>query len=149
MNKNITLIFLLLGAILLSSCGNYVTKKVMRTTSFSPTSVELKLTLSDFEYIGEVEVSLTYNKYLGFFSQIHEINNKEVAKRNVNVLDLYGRMNIPVPNAAMRALYESHIKYPDAEFIVPISTIYEEQRMFLGRKGKVTLKAKAYKFKNI
>lgn len=148
MKKHNIIIFLFLGGLLLSSCGNYVTRKVMRTTSFSPTSVELKLTLSDFEYIGEVEVSVSYNKYLGIITKIHEINNKEVARRNVNIVDLYGRMNVPVPPAAMRALYESHIKYPDAEIIVPISSIYEEQRMFMGRKGKVTLKAKAFKFKN-
>jgi len=149
MNKLKIYIYLFSGVLLLSSCGSYVTSKVQRTTSFSPTSVELKLTLSDFEYIGEVEVTVSYNRYIGLFTHVHEINGKEVARRNVNVLDLYGRMNIPVPGVAMRALYESHVKYPDAEFIVPTSTIYEEQKMFLGRKGKVTLKAKAYKFKNI
>jgi hypothetical protein len=137
----------LIALMLLASCASMYTVKSINTTSFAPTSVELKLTLDDFEYIGDDTVSVTYNTYFGMFHIIHNLNNKEVARRNVNVIQLYGRQNLPVNGRLKRALFASHIKYPNAEFIIPVSTITETQQMVFGSKNKMNLRVKAYKLK--
>jgi hypothetical protein len=121
--------------------------KSLKTTSFAPTSVELRLTLDDFEYIGDDTVSVSYHKYFGFINFVHRLNGKEIARRNVNVIQLYGRQNLPINAKLSRALFASHIKYPDAEYIVPVSTMTETQQMVFGSKNEMSLRVKVYKMR--
>jgi hypothetical protein len=136
-----------LAMIFLGSCADMVTQKALRTTSFAPTSIELKLTLDDFEYLGDDTVSVSYHTYFKVINFVHRINNKEIARRNVNIVQLYGYQNIPISNRLRRALFASHIKYPDAEFIVPVSTIIESQQMVFGSKNHLKLRVKVYKMR--
>lgn len=136
---------------LLASCS-VKTNKLMRTGTFMPNDIQLHQTMSDFEYLGEGEVSVEYGRYFFFFSHLNLINGKEVARRNQTIINFSGNGNFSytlLPNMKIRrALYEMHVKYPNADFLVPVNIITEKQGMFLGSKVKQTMKVKAYKIKD-
>jgi hypothetical protein len=144
-NKSLLFVPLVL-VVLVSSCGlGTKTQKSLRTTSFMPDYVELKLTMDNFEYLGSSEVSVRYNKYIGFITFLHEINEKEVARRNINSIRTYGRTWLLVGPYLRRAMYDAKIEIPEAEIFIPVTVITEEQKMFLGSSIKKTMKVKAYK----
>ncbi len=116
-----------------------------------PNDIRLNQTMSDFEFLGEGEVSVEYGRYLFFFSHLNLINGKEVARRNQTIINFSGSGNFSftlLPNTKIRrAVYEMHVKYPTADFLVPVNIITEKQGMILGSKVKQTMKVKAYKIK--
>lgn len=136
---------------LLSSCS-VTTNKMMRTGSFMPTEVQLHQTMNDFEFLGEGEVSVEYSRYILLFSHLNLINGKEVARRNQTIINFNGSGNFSLallPNTKIRrAAYDMHIKYPNADFLVPVNIITERQGMFLGSRIKQTMKIKAYRIKD-
>jgi hypothetical protein len=136
---------------LLSSCS-VKTDKLMRTGSFMPNEVRLNQTMADFELLGEGEATVDYHRYLGFITHLNLINGKEVARRNQTIINFSGNGNfnfaLMTNSRIRRAMYEMHIKYPTADFLVPVNIITEKQGMFLGSVVKQTMKIKAYKIKD-
>jgi hypothetical protein len=136
--------------LLLSSCG-VSTSKLMRTGTFMPNDVRLNMTIDDFQYLGDAEVTAEYSKYFGFITVFKLINGKEVARRNQSIISLEGNGSFSLPlmvnNKLRRALFDVHIKYPTADFLVPVHIITEKQGMFLGSIVKQKVKVKAYKIK--
>ncbi len=114
-----------------------------------PNDVRLNLTMDDFQFLGTQEVSASYKKYFGLFTIFNSINNQEVAKRNINIVNLFGTSNLPVKldGTMMRALHIALVNVPDADFVVPVSIITEKQQMFLGSVVTKKLKVKMYKVK--
>lgn len=137
----------LLIAFLLSSCAGTYTANKLRTTSFMPDRVEMKLTLDDFEFIKDTEVSVTYSTYLLGINVLREINEKEASKRTVNSISTYGRTWMPISRNLERALYDVKQDLPEAEIFIPVSEVVETEKMFLGRKVKKTLTVRAYKLR--
>jgi hypothetical protein len=135
------------SAFALSSCGigTYTTNRML-TTSLMPDRVDMRLTLDDFVYIQDTEVSVTYNKYM-FVSVLREINGREVSRRTVNRVSTKGRTWMPVSQNIERALYDAKQAIPDAEIFIPVSEVVETEKMFLGRKSKSTLVVRAYKLR--
>jgi hypothetical protein len=140
----------LIVLVLFASCS-VRTNKLMNTGTFMPNDIRLNQTMSDFEFLGEGEVSVEYGRYLFFFSHLNLINGKEVARRNQTIINFSGSGNFSftlLPNTKIRrAVYEMHVKYPTADFLVPVNIITEKQGMILGSKVKQTMKVKAYKIK--
>lgn len=136
---------------LFASCS-VKTNKIMRTGSFMPTEVQLQQTMNDFEFIGEGEVSVEYGRYFFFFTHLNLINGKEVATRNQTSIGFSGSGNFSFTLSSnkkiKRAVYDMHVKYPNADFLVPVNIITETQGMILGSKVKQTMKVKAYKIKD-
>jgi hypothetical protein len=46
-----------------------------------------------------------------------------------------------------RALYDAHVKFPDADFLVPGNVIEETEKMFLGVNTRKTAIIRAFKLK--
>jgi len=134
----------------LSGCG-VSTNKLMRTGSLTPNDIRLNMTIDDFQYLGDAEVTAEYSKYFGFITVFKLINGKEVARRNSSSISMEGNGNFSVPlmlnSKLRRALFDVHIKYPSADFLVPVYIITEKQGMFLGSVVKQKMKVKAYKVK--
>ncbi|MBI9067438.1 MAG: hypothetical protein JEZ09_09110 [Salinivirgaceae bacterium] len=148
MKKTINIILFIIPIVLLfSSCAVTKTQKGMRTTTFMPDRVEMRITLEDFEMVGESTVTVTYNKYLGVIKVLRSINGKEVAKRNVNTIQTYGRSWMPIGAYLERALYDAQLELKDAEIFIPVNIMTETENMFLGSKTKKTMKVRAYKMK--
>jgi hypothetical protein len=138
-------VLFLAGTFLLSSCvGTYTVKKT-RTIPFLPDDVYISL--DDLEYMGEMEISVAYSKYLGIFSVERLINGQEVSRRTVNSVTLYGFSSIHLDPMLHRALYDAHIKFPDADYLVPGNVIEETEKMFMGVNTRKTATIRAFKLK--
>lgn len=144
--KKIIFAFISIATVLLTSCAGTYTANKMRTTSLMPDRVEMKLTLDDFVFIEDTDVSVTYNRYF-FVSVLREINGKEVSKRTVNSVSTYGRTWMPISMNLKRALYDAKGAIPNAEIFIPVTEVSEVEKMFLGRKVKKTMTVRAYKLK--
>jgi len=131
--------------VFMSSCiGTYNTKS-SRTASFYPNLVWYELTSDDMELLGEMEISISYRRYLGIFRVFDKINGEDVNRRVINTVSLYGDKNVPLSPILKRALYEVHIQYPDADFLIPVFETEQKETMFLGRRVEKRAKIRAYK----
>jgi hypothetical protein len=133
--------------LLVTSCASTNTSRSGRYSSFLPDMVRFDLTSTDVEFLGEMDISVNYSQYLGIIKIFELINNQEVSARTVNSMSMYGRRNVPLSPVLDRALYDVYIKYPNADFTVPVYVIEEQQNLFLGKKIKKTARIKAYKLK--
>lgn len=109
--------------------------------------VRFDLTSNDVEFLGEMDISVNYSQYLGIIKIFELINNQEVSARTVNSMVMYGKRNVPLSPVLDRALYDVYIKYPNADFTIPVYVIEEQQNLFMGKKIKKTARIKAYKIK--
>jgi hypothetical protein len=139
--------FLFLIIVAFTSCASTRTSRYGRTTSFYPDVVKFELTASDFENIGEMDISVKYSRYFAFIRIFELINDKDVSKRNVNTMSMYGKRNIPLSPVMYRALYDVYATYPDADFVIPSYVIEEQENLFLGKKITKTARIKVYKLK--
>ena len=144
--------YLIVATFILSSCNGMLGMRTVRNTrsaSFMPDQVRLNVTMDDYQYISTQEVSVSYKQYFGFLNIFNEINKQPVAVRNINIVNLYGNPNLPPVNSPhlLRALYAAMVSAPDADFVVPVSVVTEEQKMFGGSTIVKTLKVKLYKIK--
>lgn len=137
--------------LLFTSCGiGLRTSRSARSATFMPNDVRLNVTMDDYQYLGSQEVSVTYKRYLGFFTFYNEINGQETTLRNINIVNLSGPTAITFFKydfTLLRALYAVMVKHTDADFVVPVSIVTEKEQMFLGSNVKKTLKVKIYKIK--
>jgi hypothetical protein len=133
--------------LLISSCASTNTFRAGRTSSFLPDMIRFDLSSADVELLGEMDISVNYSQYLLFIRIFELINEKEVSKRTVNTMVMFGKRNVPLSPVLNRALYDVYLKYPDADFTIPVYVIEEQQNMFMGRKIKKTARIKAYKIK--
>ncbi len=133
--------------LLISSCASINTSRAGRSSSFLPDMVKFDLTAADVEYLGEMDISVNYSQYLLFIKIIELINEQEVSARTINTMVMYGKRNVPLSPELHRALYDVYIKYPEADFIVPVYVIEEQKNLFMGKKIKKSARIKAYKIK--
>jgi len=140
-------LLLILVFFALSSCVSMRTTRSGQTTSFYPTAIKFELTTSDFELIGEMDISVKYSQYLRFIRIFELINDKEVSGRNIYTMSMYGRYNLNLSPVLFRALYDVYVKYPEADFTIPSYIIDETENLFLGKKIRKTARIKVYKLK--
>jgi hypothetical protein len=139
-------IVLIALVLIISSCGRGVLVK--KTIQGRPldANVELRLFWNDFEYLGEIDGTISYTQYTWGTRVYHEprFNNRT----RITFLSFNGRTFLPISSAPLRrALYDAQEKYPEMEFIIPYQINRDIQRMFLGKKVTINVKAKAYRLK--
>jgi len=135
-------------ALLCTSCtiGRY-SYKTAQATSFTPQIVRLELTMDQFEYLGETEISVTQKTYMGIFTKLDSINGMPKDIRNKKFTEFYGNKDIPVDGIMKRAAYKVIEDFPDADYYIPVSYQKNISYMFLGNSKTETIKIKAYKLK--
>lgn len=127
---------------LLCSCS------VTRQSSFAPSQTELELTMDDLNYLGDVEISVEYSKYLGIFTRVHSING--VIYDGKVRESAYARSYIagvglnPLLYRALPKVYET---YPKAEYLIVTGQHASNKILFLGSERVVTARVKAYSIK--
>ena len=100
------------------------------------------------EYLGDIVVSIDYDRYLGIFHKIHKINDvaydgKKVDRVKTNVFQ--GGINVnPMIVRALPKVYET---YPDADYVVCVGESTHTEVLFLGSEVSVSARMKVYKFK--
>jgi hypothetical protein len=133
--------------LLISSCASINTSRSGRSSSFLPDMIRFDLTSANVELLGEMDISVNYSQYLGIIKIFELINDQEVSARTINTMSMYGRRNLPLSPVLNRALYDVYMKYPDADFTIPVYVIEEQKNLFMGKKIKKTARIKAYKIK--
>jgi len=116
-------------------------------TSFAPNIVKLELTMEQFEYLGETEISVKQRTYMGMFTKLDSINGLPKDIRNKKFTEFYGNKDIPVKGIMKRAAYKVIEDFPDADYYIPVNHQMNTFRMFMGSYKTRTMKIKAYKLK--
>jgi len=147
--KSIKFSLLFLGVVIVfSACtiGQF-NHKTLPSTSFTPHHVKLNLSMNDFEYLGETEISVSKRTYLGMFTCLDSINGVYKDIHHKTFTTLYGNHNIQINKNLNQAVYKVIEQYPTADYFVSVSHTKEETRLFGG--SRITYKAviKAYKLK--
>jgi hypothetical protein len=143
------IILLIIGfALFAASCtmGKF-SYKTAPATSFSPQIVRLDLTLDQFEYLGETEISVKQKTYLGIFTILDSINGEPNDFRNKKFTQFYGNKDIPIKGVMKRAAYKVIEDFPDADYYIPVNYQKNVYRMFLGSRKTKIMTIKAYKFR--
>lgn len=143
--KKIILYILIIG--LFSSCSNYRTLSVKKTTSLTPDLVKLNVNLNDMEYLGKTEISVTSRRYLGIFYKLDSINNREYTYQDKKVLTLTGLSDIRLRGHMKKAAYKVVEEFPDATFYIPGNYYRKYHQMFLGKWITRKMEIHAYKYK--
>jgi hypothetical protein len=140
-------IIILLSLILFSACSVTEVNKSSRSADFTPDIVEMHVTPDDYQYLGEMEVSVEHKRYFGIFKVMGNINGEPAKRRMQKSITLYGSQWMNVSDHLRRALFKVHQQYPEGDLVVPAYKISKKKKMFLGRRIKETLKVKIYKRK--
>lgn len=139
MKRNFNLILILIGSIIIfnTSCTPRIIGKSVPGT---PLQTQINFSMDDLEYVGEVKGSSTQTYVLGL-----PVGGKRQYFGQVGT----GGPGFPAfqSRGLNNALYEALKSQPDADFVLPIAYEYEVNRLFLGRKVKINLRAKAFKIK--
>ena len=128
----------------LSSCS------VVKHNTYTPDRVQLNLSMDNLEYLGDTEVGVKYNQYLGCIRVIEAINGRPYDGKVVNYTNCVGNTSIVkgCANAMLgRALHKVFTEFPDADYIVISSEKSSTTRLFLGSEVTVSAKVKVYKLK--
>ena len=134
----------LLCVLCMASCGT-----VQRNTPFeiSNTRLRLDMTMEDLNYLGESEISVEYDTYLGVFSKLQKVNGEPYNPFHTR------RLDIPTQSPSLKGkgldLAASKLleDYPDATYFQVIFKSTETERLFLGSVKKTTAKVRAYSLK--
>lgn len=134
-------IYLFAGLLLLaSSCT--MNRKSMQG---APLSVQMNITMSDLEYVGDVTGTSTQSYVLGI-----PYGGKRYYSSSV---DYFPASQFAIPflgsNRGMNnAMYDAMKQRPDADFVIPFNVEEVVHQEFLGSKRTLTIKAKAFKIKS-
>ena len=119
----------------ITSCG------VMKSNRLGPTPVaQLNIDLNQLEYLGEQEITITFDKYIGIFKKIRTINGADF-DRSVREYSYIPNLNPHLYRAAP-AVYEA---FPDADYFVVARQTSTRHLLFLGAEVEVKAVVKAYK----
>lgn len=119
----------------ITSCG------VMKSERLGPTpAARLNIDLNQLEYLGEKEITITFDKYIGIFKKIRTINGADF-DRSVREYSYIPNLNPHLYRAAP-AVYEA---FPDADYYVISRQTSTRHLLFLGAEVEVKAVVKAYK----
>lgn len=131
-------IYLFAGLLLLAtSCTTY--RKAANT---APVNVQMNITMSDVDYVGEVTGSATQSYVLGLPLGGRRYYTAQVGVSGGSILSA-----IVGDRGLSNALYDAMQQKPDADFFMPINMEVKRNQMFLGSKRTYSVKGKAFKIK--
>ena len=128
------------------SCSIVKTDNFQSSTLF-PDYTQLNLDLNQIELIGTKTVEIDYTTYLGLFTRIKSINGKAPDKSFKQYAVFSGDHKFKSSKKISRAMYDLYTEFTDADYIDPIVSSVEIQKMFLGRKVTRNVKVNVYKLK--
>lgn len=141
--KSRIVISILLGILVCTSCST------VSQSGYRPDVSQLNISLNDLDYLGETEISVDFETYLGIFSTIKSINGADYDPARTTRGEMlmssrsHGRL-LPMLNRAAYAIFE---QYPQAEYFIVTRQYSEQNILFLGRETRNTAKVSVYRFK--
>ncbi len=140
--RHIKILVLAAMAVIAASCS--ITSK----SSFAPDYTQLSIGMEDLEFLGDAEVSVEYDRYLGIFRKLNKINGVEYDGKQVDKVTGFVFQGNVIPDAMLgRALPKVYETYPDAEYIVFVNQSKHKEILFLGAEVEVKARVKVYKFR--
>lgn len=118
---------------------------IVNKQSYSPDVTQLNLQMSDLEYLGETEISVVYDTYLGIFTRIDQINGVKYDGKVKEFANLH--TNRPLSRKLVRATPKVLEEFPEANYYIVTRQTVEKQLLFLGSEKVVKATVKAYKIK--
>ena len=137
--KTIKLLLCTMAVAALASCS------VVRHGAYAPDRTQMNLELSDLVFLGETEISVEYDTYLGIFSRIDKINGVPYDGKVIETARING--NTILPRKLTRATPKILKDFPDAEYFVITNQKTSRHNLFLGSERIVSAKVRVYKFK--
>lgn len=137
--KLIKTILCVAAAFTLASCS------VVSKQSYAPNLTLLNLQMSDLECLGETEISVVYDTYLGIFTRIDRINGVKYDGKVVEVANLH--TNRPLSRELVRATPKVMEQFPEASYFIVTRQSVEKQQLFLGSEKVVRATVRAYRIK--
>ena len=136
------IICMAVAAMGLASCS------VTRYSAYSPSATQLNLQMDDLEYLGEVEITVEYRRYLGVFTAIDKINGQEYDRQEINNFPIYGNnLTSGLLPKLQKASYLILKEYPTADYFIVTSQTSKKDQLFLGSHVTAKAKVKAYSLK--
>lgn len=132
---------ILLCALCMVSCGT-----VQKNSPFTinDTRLRLTMTMDDLCYLGESEISVEYDTYLGFINKIRKVNGEVYNPLHTRKLVIPAK-GLSLSGVGMsQAAYKVLEDYPEAVYFQVIFKRTEKERLFLGSEKKTTAKIRAY-----
>lgn len=117
---------------------------VVSRSSYAPSLVELQLRTDDLEYLGETEISVTYDTYLLIFTKIRKINGEDFDPSIVQYATVSNTLGLKL-NRASYLVYE---KFPEADYFVVTKRSSVRTMLVLGHEVESKAVVKAYKMKD-
>lgn len=136
-----SLLFAILAMFCITSCGTLTQSQPFTV------SKKLYLTMQDFKFLGETEITCDYDTYFFLFDHINMVNDKVYTPGDVVEMNLpISGLNLPsrAVNMAAADLLE---KYPEACYFQVVMQKEVKERLFLGSTSHVTARVRAYTFK--
>jgi hypothetical protein len=124
-------------AVLLSLITSCTTHRSAVTTA--PVNMQLNVTTSDLEYVGEVSGKSSQSFVLGL-----PVGGRRYYSAAVGVAGLL----LPGNRGIQNAVYDALKQKPDADFVIPFAVDETVNRMFLGSKRTYKVRAKAFKLRS-
>lgn len=144
MKQIIRLLFFSLVAVAFSGCGT-----LTKSSASAPSTLQLNLSMSDLEYLGESNIEASYRTYLGFIRVLDKVNGADYDRTNPKITLLSnsntnkGFLNGVISKAAYKVLED----YPEAEYFQPVFKTKIKDRLFLGTNSTIKAVIKVYKYK--
>lgn len=127
------------AAFMFASCS------IVSRQSYAPDVTQLNIQMSDLESLGETEISVVYDTYLGVFTRIGQINGVDYDGRVIEVANLH--TNKPLSRELYRATPKVLEQFPEANYFIVTRQTVEKQLLFLGSEKVVRATVRAYKIK--
>ncbi|MBQ9213075.1 MAG: hypothetical protein IJ150_03955 [Bacteroidales bacterium] len=112
--------------------------------AFSTGSSRIEYTMSDFEYLGQSEVSVDYNRYLGIFQRIETVNGSRYVPGNDVKLHINNMKNGNLKLAVAKVSDD----FPQADYFIITRETETSVNLFLGSSKNVKAVVRAYKLKD-
>ena len=133
------------AALLLAGCG-----VVDRSTSYVTGGNQLIIQMDQLEYIGESEISVSYDKNFGI-TRIKQINGGDYDPAVKKYGEIGAKGCIFSKGTLLkkldRAAYKVYEDFPQAEYFIVVRQQSVTRKLFLGRSVEAKAVVRAYKFK--
>jgi len=138
-NFKYTILALVAVTLLASSCTSY-----RRSVPVTPIIAQVNFDMDDLEFIGEATGTAEQSYVIGL-----PIGGRKYHTA-ATVSQLGAGLGGLIPNnrGYNNALYDALMKFPTADFVMPVSVNVTTSHQFLGRRENLTVRFKAYRIKN-
>lgn len=140
--KKLYFLFCIVCALALTSCGTTKNAKVFR-----PNNIQLNIALSELEYLGDCEISVSYDTYFGLFTHIDKVNGEPYNSLEHTSADITPFTGIMSSGPVELAAYKVLQTYPTASYFLPICQTTTKTKLLFGSEKTVNVTVRAYSLK--